>query len=164
VREACVDEQEPAAQQRSEEGVEAESFGQQMRAEGCQRDRGKRNERGEDAAVTVVEVVALFEGAAGARVKQAIGGVEDPHCDEHGDNGGRRKCNAAGPGYEPRPESSNRGCIERKQMPEGERGVGGDLFGGLRRFGRGGEDGGAFVSRLLAGVGLTSAPGPEGGV
>ena len=60
--------------------------------------------------------MAGFEGVG---VEEAVGGVERPHSEEHGEDGGDGEVEVIGAGNEPRPEGGYRGGVEREEMPEG---------------------------------------------
>ncbi len=56
-----------------------------------------------------------------AGVHEAIGGVEHPDSDRHGQCGGEGKVDVVCRGDEPRPESGDGGGVEGEKMPERER-------------------------------------------
>ena len=120
-----VDEDEVSEEQAAEDEVEVDRLGgetEQQRRECC---RSQQYPGKEEAAMTVVKVVAGFEvlllprlAVEQPRVEKAVGGVEHPHGDKH--RGDRRggKADVVGGGDEPHPESGDGGSIEREQMPE----------------------------------------------
>ena len=81
----------------------------------------------EGAAMAMMETVALFELgrglAAGKRagVEEAVGGVEHPDGDEHRGRCGEGKMKADGRSDGDGPDGGDGGCVEREEMPEGER-------------------------------------------
>ena len=58
-----------------------------------------------------------------ACVEETVGGVEHPDGDEHCSGRGPGKMKADGRGDGDGPDGGDRGCVEREQMPEGERRV-----------------------------------------
>jgi hypothetical protein len=88
---------------------------------------GDGDEDEKRAAMAMMEAVALFELgwrlAAGerARVEETVGGVEHPDGDEHRGRSGEGKMQANGGRDGDGPDGGDGGCVEREQMPEGER-------------------------------------------
>jgi hypothetical protein len=64
-----------------------------------------------------VEVMAGFERVL---VEEAVGGVERPDGEEHGEDGGCGEVDVVGAGDEPGPESGYGRGVEGEEMPEGE--------------------------------------------
>jgi hypothetical protein len=105
-----VDENEVAGDEASEDQVEVDGFGFEVGKKHREGDGGERNSGEEGGAVAVMEVVPSFEAFVMGRVDveranihQAIGGVEDPDCEGHGDGGGNWNDDVVVEGDEPGP-------------------------------------------------------------
>jgi hypothetical protein len=135
-----VDEDEVAGEETSEDEVKMQSGDFEVRKEDGQGDRGQEDSDKEGGAVAVVKVVASFEvfrrdgvdqmGVHEAGVHQTIGGVEHPDGYGHGQDGSDWKMDVLGARDEPGPECSDGRCVEREQMPEGDRRMGWLRFNG----------------------------------
>jgi hypothetical protein len=75
----------------------------------------------------MVEVVAGFEfsRAGGGGVEDTVGGIEHPDGQKHRGKACGRYMEGNGSGDEPCPQGGDGWCIEREQMPAGQRGVSG---------------------------------------
>ena len=123
---ARVNEEQPGAEQASEENVEVED------GVGCameEKDEGKAGEkdgREEAVAMAVMETVALFKVAGGGAgeegfgIEEAVGGVEHPDGEEHGEGVEAADTDAGAAGDEDGPGGGDGGGVERKEMPEDE--------------------------------------------
>ena len=132
----CVDEDEVGGDEACEDEVEVDGLGFEVRQKQSEGDRGKEDSEEEGGTVTVMEVVAGFEalivggvGVEETRVHQAIGGVEHPDGDGHGQSGSEGKMNVVRRSDEPCPECGDGWGVEGEKMPERERaGVADDRF------------------------------------
>jgi hypothetical protein len=124
-----VNEDEVSEDEDSEDEVEVDGFVREARKEDGEGDGTEKDSGEKGCAVAIVEAVAGFEGGVAGRlgVEDAIGCVERPDGDEHGERGGEGKVDVVGGGDEPGPERGYRGGVEGEEVPESERGVG---FGG----------------------------------
>jgi hypothetical protein len=132
----CVDEKEVCGDEACEDEVEVDGPGFEVGQKENEGDRGKEDSGEEGGSVAVVEVVAGFEacvvswvGIEELRVHEAIGGVEHPYGDGHGQSGSEGKVDVVRRCDEPCPQGGNGGGIEGEKMPERERaGVADDRF------------------------------------
>src|SRR5260370_16542381 len=122
---ACVDEDEVSEDEASEDEVEADGFGRDVGKKCGERDGGEGDSGEESGAVAMVEAVAGFEDGLVSRlgVEEAVGGVERPDGDEHGEEGGDGKLDVAGPCDEPGPECGYCGGLHGSALPECEGGA-----------------------------------------
>jgi hypothetical protein len=122
-----VDEDEVAEEESAEQKVEVDGFGGESEKEWGESYGGEQNSCEKGSAVAVMEVVAGFEvllarrlAVEEASVEEAVGGVEHPDGDEHGEDGGEGKADVVGGSDEPDPERGYGGSVEREEVPEVE--------------------------------------------
>jgi len=125
-----VDEDEVTGEQDSQDEVEVDGLGGEAGKKDCEGDGGEDDAGEEGGAMTVVEVMAGFEvffgrvaGVEEAGVQEAVGGVEHPDGDGHGEGGGEGETDVVGGGDEPGPESGDGGGVEGEEMPEAQEGL-----------------------------------------
>jgi hypothetical protein len=131
-----VNEEEVGGDENCEDDVEADGLGFEVGQKESEGDRGNEDSGEEGGTVAVVEVVTGFEafvvgwvGVEQTRVHEAIGGVEHPDSDGHGQSGSERKTNVVRRSNEPCPEGGDGWGVEGEKMPERERaGVADDRF------------------------------------
>jgi hypothetical protein len=124
---SSVDEDEVSGQKASQDEVEAKRGWLDAGKKDGECDGREEDADQEGGAVLVVEAVAGFEAifARGWSVEktgvhEAIGGVEHPDGDRHGEDGGLGKMDVAGSCDEPCPEGGDGWGIEGEEMPEFE--------------------------------------------
>jgi hypothetical protein len=116
-----VNEDEVSEEHRAEDEVEAERRCGEMREQRGEKQRGEDDADDKGAAVEPMEVVAFFEFVFrldGTGVEKAIGGIEHPDGDGHGEDGRGRQPDVVGAGDEPCPEGGDGGCVEREEVPQ----------------------------------------------
>jgi hypothetical protein len=106
-----VDEDEVAEEEAAEDEIEIDGVGGEPEQKRGQGYGGQEDSCKEEGAVTMMEVVTGFEmlflsglAVEQASVEKAVGGVEHPDGDEHGEDGGDGKTNVVGGADEPDPE------------------------------------------------------------
>jgi len=131
-----VNEDEVAGEKASKDEVEMQCGGFEAGKESGQGEGGEENSGEEGGSVVVVKVVAGFEVFGGVDLKlnemnihqtgvhQAIGGVEHPDGDGHGEDGRGGEMDVIYTGDEPGPEGGDGGGIQGEKMPKDKRGVG----------------------------------------
>ncbi len=122
-----VDEDEVASDEGSEEEKELQCGWIELRDEHGEGKGGDAKSEEERSAVAMMEEMTQLKipgggGVAmqGLGVKQAVGGVEGPDHQEHGNKADGGKVDAASSSDERGPKGRNRGGIEREKVPEME--------------------------------------------
>ena len=112
-----VDDDKVSEDQTAEDEIEADGCDFKAGKKDCQGYRGEDDSGEEGFAMLMVKVMAGFESVL---VEEAVGGVEAPDGEEHGEDRGDGEVDVVNAGDEPGPESGYGGGVEGEEVPEGE--------------------------------------------
>jgi len=118
-----VNEDEVTGEQAAQDEVQVDGRGFEMREKDCECDGGCDDASKKCAAMAAMKVVTCFEVSVGdgsdeACIEKAVGCVEHPDREKHGNDADSWQAKMIGGGDEPDPERSNGWGVEREQMPE----------------------------------------------